>query len=436
MKEENVKREEKWYRLDNAATIIPSSIKGADTRVFRIVCELNEEVQPEKLQEALDRAVREFPYLNVALRKGLFWYYLDPVRDRAVVEQEHLPVCSPLYFQGRRNLLYRVNYYGKRINLEMFHVLSDGTGAFGFLERILEFYLSDVHGFTLEKASDRSSAGEKEDDAFRRFYDAAEKEEDQLGSITGTKAYQLNGIKDESLHTHVAEILVNAGDFVRKAHEYNTTAGILATALYIQAIAEEMPTADLDRPIVISVPVNLRQYFPSETARNFFCTILTQYDARGYDGKLESILPAVTESFSAQLTEEHLRKVMNSYTSLTRNPFLRVFPILIKDVTIRGFNRQAKKGVTGSMSNVGRMKLQKEMAPYIHHFTGFMAAPNMQISVLTCGDIMSFGIASGYSEQEVTLKFCRQLTRLGLEVTLSTNDYDEEASTNAVLSEV
>ena len=139
MKEENVKREEKWYRLDNAATIIPSSIKGADTRVFRIVCELNEEVQPEKLQEALDRAVREFPYLNVALRKGLFWYYLDPVRDRAVVEQEHLPVCSPLYFQGRRNLLYRVNYYGKRINLEMFHVLSDGTGAFGFLERILEF---------------------------------------------------------------------------------------------------------------------------------------------------------------------------------------------------------------------------------------------------------------------------------------------------------
>ena len=42
MKEENVKREEKWYRLDNAATIIPSSIKGADTRVFRIVCELND----------------------------------------------------------------------------------------------------------------------------------------------------------------------------------------------------------------------------------------------------------------------------------------------------------------------------------------------------------------------------------------------------------
>ena len=432
---EILKRENKWYRLDNAAMIIPSSIRGADTRVFRITCELNEEVNPEQLQEALNRAVREFPYMNVALRRGLFWYYLDPIREMAKVEEEHLPVCSPLYFQGRRNLLYRVSYYGKRINLEMFHVLSDGTGAFSFFERILEFYLSAVHGLTLSETTDHASAGEKEDDAFRRFYSKSDKE-DQLGSMTGTKAYQFSGVKDEALHTHVAEILVSAGDFVAKAHEYKTTAGILATALYIKAIAEGMPAADLHRPIVISVPVNLRQYFPSETARNFFCVILVQFDASKYDGTLRSIVPVVTESFSEQLTEEHLQKVMNSYSSLTRNPFLRLFPILIKDVTIRGFNRQAKKGVTGSLSNVGRLKLQKDIAPYVHHFTGFMAASNMQISVLSYGDVMSFGAASGYTEQEVTLRFCRELRKLGLQVTLSTNDYDEEGSSSAVLSEV
>ena len=34
----------KWYQLDNAAKIVPSTTGGSDTRVFRITCELMEEV--------------------------------------------------------------------------------------------------------------------------------------------------------------------------------------------------------------------------------------------------------------------------------------------------------------------------------------------------------------------------------------------------------
>ena len=46
----------KWYELDNAAKIVPSTTKGADTRVFRISCELKEEVDGTLLQQALDNA--------------------------------------------------------------------------------------------------------------------------------------------------------------------------------------------------------------------------------------------------------------------------------------------------------------------------------------------------------------------------------------------
>ena len=62
-----------WYKLDNAAKIIPSSVEGADTRVFRLVCELREEVDPELLQRALDRTLIEFPYMNSCMRRGIFW---------------------------------------------------------------------------------------------------------------------------------------------------------------------------------------------------------------------------------------------------------------------------------------------------------------------------------------------------------------------------
>ena len=140
----------KWYELDNNAKIVPSTTKGSDTRVFRITCELKEEVNGALLQHALDRTVPDFPHFASVLRKGLFWYYLDSSNIHAVVQQENKPACAPIYWDGRRRLLYRVNYYRRRINLEMFHVLTDGTGAFDFLRAIVCNYLKLAHSLDEE----------------------------------------------------------------------------------------------------------------------------------------------------------------------------------------------------------------------------------------------------------------------------------------------
>ena len=38
-------KQKNWYKLDNVAKIIPSSVEGADTRVFRVACELKDDVE-------------------------------------------------------------------------------------------------------------------------------------------------------------------------------------------------------------------------------------------------------------------------------------------------------------------------------------------------------------------------------------------------------
>ena len=86
----------------------------------------------EILQRALDETIKEYPYYNSVLRKGLFWYYLDERPARAIVTEEKDPVMAPLYIPGRRTLLYRVSFRRNRLNFDMFHVLSDGAGAFIF----------------------------------------------------------------------------------------------------------------------------------------------------------------------------------------------------------------------------------------------------------------------------------------------------------------
>ena len=87
----------KWYKLDNAAKIIPSSAKGADTWVFRICCELKDEVRPELLQQAHDEVIEDFPMFRCVLKKGFFWYYLEESGLELKVTEDHLSACAPIY---------------------------------------------------------------------------------------------------------------------------------------------------------------------------------------------------------------------------------------------------------------------------------------------------------------------------------------------------
>jgi hypothetical protein len=391
-----------------------------------VTCELTEEVDGEVLQDALDETLQEFPHFNVVLRKGMFWYYLDATRIRPVVCEEDLPACSPLYFSGRRSLLYRVSYFRKRINLEMFHVLADGTGGFLFLRKLVITYCHKKYGTDASFPDDiSSSTDEKKEDAFDHFY-TRHKERDQLNSMMSVKAYQIRQDKDDNMQNHLIEGTVSAKAFIKLAHDYQTTAGILTVALFVEAIVKSMAVQDYKYPVAISVPVNLRQFFPSETTRNFFGVITVLFNAADYDGTLESILPSVKESFNRQLTRENIGNTMNSYSSLQHNPIIKMLPLFLKDLGILYFSHRTKMGTTATLSNLGKIVLPRELDPYIDRFSGFMATQNMQICVSTFQDKMVFGAVSAYSEHRVLISFFRKLAQLGLKVEIGSNDYDVE----------
>ncbi len=419
-------RSANWYKLDNAAKIVPSTARGANTRVFRITCELKEEVDKNTLQTALDETIEEFPFFNCVLHRGIFWYYLEDSNLRAVVEKESTPACLPLYIPGHKNLLYRVNYYEKRINLEMFHVLADGTGAFMFFKNLIIRYLQLKHGLEADITPfDDFSMEEKNGDAFRDFY-SKQKGLKQLREMSSVRAYQLSGEIDDNLLPHLLEGTISAGKFLDVAHKYNTTVGVMCVAVYIKAVLQSMSLFQRKRHIVVSVPVNLRQFFKSGTARNFFGVINIDYDPAQGTGELEEIISFVDKSFKEKLSSENIQKTMNSYSALEHNVGIKIIPLPIKDMGIGFFDRNAKKGVTSSMSNLGQIKMPEEVEDYIDRFSAFMTAASQQITVCSYKDKMVFGEVSPYKTHRVMLNFFRCLTDMGLEVELGSNDYDEE----------
>ena len=120
----NTQKQRPWSRLDNAAKIFPANSSERDTKVFRFCCQLKAEVQPEILQQALDRTLIEFPNFRFVLRHGLFWYYFEQGDFRPVVSPEENPPCTTLY-RDARSPLFAVTYHRCRINVAVSHALTD-----------------------------------------------------------------------------------------------------------------------------------------------------------------------------------------------------------------------------------------------------------------------------------------------------------------------
>lgn len=164
-----------WTRLDNAAKIFPPTSNKQDTKVFRFACQLSEWVDRDILQQATERSLDVFPIFRSVLKHGLFWYYLEKTELVPVVEPEYRPPCGQIYDPSSRNLLFEVSCYRNRINLEVYHSLTDGTGALQFLKTLVCNYLATKYPplkeDLLSEIEYDASVSERDEDSFSKYYD-------------------------------------------------------------------------------------------------------------------------------------------------------------------------------------------------------------------------------------------------------------------------
>ena len=413
----------KWRRLENAAKIFPATSGKRDSRVFRFSCELKETVKGEVLQEALDRAIKEMPLFQSVLRRGIFWFYLENSDIRPIVVEENRLPCSSIYIRDKRTLLFEVSYFKKRINFEVFHVLTDGTGAMLFLKCLVSHYLTLCYPNVLKDkmliSSYDATEEEKEDDGFQKYYQMI-KGKKRLEKI---HAYQLTGVKNGEEKFQIIEGVLSVKSLLEKAREQNVTMTVYLTAVFLCAIHKEMSKRQERKPVVLMIPVNLRKYFPSESCRNFFGWIDVGYRFHGEDS-FEDVLKEVKEFFKKELTKEGLSMRMNDLISLEENPFLRVTPLGIKNIFMAAANRISERRETAVFSNMGAVNLPEEFAPYIRLFDVFISTPKIELCMCSYHDNLVLSFSSCLKSTNIERNFFRHLTWLGIEVEISTKLYD------------
>lgn len=414
----------KWTRLDNASKIFPPTITNRDSKVFRLSCELKQLADPEVLQSALDKTLNEFPHYQTVLRRGFFWYYFEESPLTAKVEEEHLPLCAPLYFKGEKTLLFRVFYFENWIRAEVFHGLSDGAGAIWFFETLMDEYfllLRDKKNLDpLPPLTSKASMSQKVDDSFEKAYD-----QKRVKSISQEKRrekiYQLKGVKVEENRTKLIEGTLSVAKVLTLSHEYDSTLTIFLTALLFQSIYKEMPAKSKSQPVVIQVPINLRPYYDSQTARNFFATMEIRHDFQKEGYHLEEIIASVKKSYQEELTLDKLNDHLHELMALEKNPLARLIPLPLKNLTLKFFNTLRGRKVTSSLSNVGRINLRDEFKDQVLAFSTAVSSRRPQIIVTSFLDQLSISFTSPYSDTELQRIFFQFFTDRAIDVVISSN---------------
>ena len=406
-----------WSSLDNAALIFPSASGRADHQMFRISCELYDKVEPAFLQGALDQTIEAFPIFRSVMKRGLFWYYLESSEKTLKVHEENRQPCAPIDTRSGKNLLFDVSYFRNRINLEIYHVLSDGTGALNFLRTLITKYLSLCHGLAEPSLDYDASVTQMNDDSFHRYYtgsqNAKRREYGTACRLSGRK-YPEDRLKIITGHTAIQPIL-------EAAHNYHTTLTAYLCACLMDAISKAVSVRAKKRPVVLSVPVNLRSHFPSASARNFFSVLLIGYDYGKQDGEFEDVVKKIGADLSNGLAKDSLSHGIDAYSAIQYNAFARVAPLFFKDFVLKAAYRNAMRQDTAGFSNIGVVSMPHELEPFIRSFDVYSSTNKLQACMCSYQGRLSISFSSPFVSAEVQRRFFRTLTALGAEVEITTN---------------
>ena len=429
-------KKEVWYKLDLSAIVYPTLQRKDFSSVYRLSVLLKEDIDPVLLQKALDMTLSRFPTYKVAIRKGLFWRYLEPNnRPGPFVMPDIKNPCMPMPFKANNRYLLRVYYYGRRISLEAHHCLGDGTGGMCVLQTLTAVYLGLLghsitpSGFVLDIKS--SPESEELEDAYMRYANARVRP-----PRPGEKTYRVRGTKEPFYTLNIIDGIMSVREVMAVAKKYDATLTEYLNAVLLYALLQkqehDMPFRF--RPVKIAMPVNLRRFFPSKTLRNFITMVYPSIDPRLGDYTFKEIVEQVHHYMRYYINDKFLRGDITTNAATQRNPVIRIVPLFIKDFVVRTFYTKVQdKNSSAGLTNMGALKVPEDMKPYIERFDIYMGQPfssRTNCAIISFEDTLTINFASSIAETDVECLFFRKLVQDGIHVTIESNRDSHLSQTN------
>ena len=416
-----------WYRTDNAANVYAAIRTGSYSAIFRYSVFMTAEVKPEVLQEALDITMKRFGVFDVCIKRGLFWYYLEPNgRPGPFIKKDVSNPCMPVRYKEDNGYLLRVFYYERCISLEMYHVLSDGAGAAVFLKTLLAVYLR-LQGYAIPDTCGIADVKETTDpeegeDAYRKYASAAARR-----GIKARKAYRISGTLCPFYTMNVITGVVPLDELRRVSREYKATVTEYLGAVLLDVLLKKQEGENRISlyPVSINVPIDLRRFFPTKTLRNFFLTIRPEIDPLMGEYTFDEILGQIHHYMRLYVNKNYLRARLTGDVRLANNIFTSLIPLFLKNWIITyNYKRLGDRQNTATFTNPGIFNVPEEMRPHIVRVEALLGqpySPHPNCACVSCGNIMAIKFGSCIKETDVEREFFKRLVADGIHVKIESN---------------
>lgn len=428
------KKEKKlyWRRLDNSAKIFPISAGKKYSTVFRLSAVLKEKVNPNVLAKAVKMALETYKSFKVRMKSGFFWYYLEENLKNPIIEEEKDYPCQYINPRTNNNYLFKVTYFENKINIDIYHALTDGNSGSTFFKEIIYNYLELMYPevFIEERNSRKIEDIEyNTEDSYMKNYDKKAK-----SNASSKKAYILKGEKIRLGAVSAIHEIINLDDLKKESKKYEATITQYLTAVLIYSIYEENYKKNKSKkPIKVCIPVNLKKYFMSKTMSNFFSyiTLEANMEDKNMD-TFEKILEFVKSDFKNRLKEEEIIKTMSANVKLGNNPIVKIVPLVLKKLLVRLSYIEIRKYTTITFSNIGRFGIIGKYQDYIDYFLMLIAPESVEkIKCSSCSfeNKMVFTFTSILDDNNIQKRFYDFLKNKKIRVEIESNGVLDDIST-------
>ena len=424
------KKQEKlyWRRLDNSAKIFPIAAGKKYSTVFRLSVLLKEKVDSKILEQAVNMALEQYKSFKVRMKTGFFWYYLEYNPKKAIVEEEKEYPCKYINPKTNNNYLFKVTYFENKINIDIFHSLTDGNSGSMFFKEIVYTYLELKHPDVFQNERVARKIEYNTEDSYVKNYDKKAK-----GSSFSKKAYILKGRKIRLGAISAIHEIINLEQLKQETKKYGATITQYLTSVLIYSIYEEnYKKYKGKKPIKVCIPVNLKKYFPSKTISNFFSYITVEANmGKNNLDTFDQIVEFVKNDFKSKLTEEEIMKTMSSNVKIGTNFAIKIVPLEIKKLLVRLSYIEIRKYTTTTFSNIGRMGIIGKYKDYIQYFLMLIAPePVEKIKCSSCSfeNKMVFTFTSILNDNKIEKRFFYFLKERNIDVQIESNGVLDDIS--------
>lgn len=409
------------FDLDCSATIYPYIGTKDVNQSFHMEADIDSEVDVARLKAAVQKMCARMPTMFVCLQENALGYKLRRLHDTQSLVHPYPAVMHEPFPIRDGEPMIRIFYRENRIAVEVFHVVSDGSGVITLLKSILaEYYRSmgEEIPCTDGVLSPLEAPKESEmEDSFRANFEKGHKPV----SRSGKRAFQyhLNG---PFAPWHQTELTMPVSAVKAAAKAHGATLTEFLSTLYLMSFHASEAGKKAKKPIALSIPVNLRGLFRSESLRNFSLYFIASAAEGEQNPTFERILENVKKQFKEGTDKKTLHDTICTNATQATMPAFTYMPRALKRIILKtGAKLYGECMFTSVLSNLGVVRMPAELQRHVRMFRAVLGRTpvnRIKTTAYCYGDVFGIMFSSILQSREIEEIMKRLLLSYNIPVTM------------------